>query len=376
MRRRLLAVACLVTLAIAHPALRAQEDPYALALKATTRAELPTAPVLGWSAIETGIGYPEPRGPIEAQGHLGAGYDLNHARHIHVLCPTQRAITGSALIECRLRFFHAEGFRLTGVHVTWRGGAVDVLTPSPAKDASSPLDGIYDDLIDEPIEDRYVPIKLTTTRDVADGKRAFELDVKGRMTDGRSDNTRLLGGCIEVRNGRDTRKDVSCAVGAEYWLSNTATQTATGYIHAEIRNPRRFDMDQYALTATLIAKGTNDPARQLKLLATINPNLHMLPDADHGMPLMYGYPLWPRPFDPETTIGEDAPRKVSVSTAADGTVKTSIKWLPQVVSQPTMVVGDREMFRVADPGVAADGTILRPEGAFASLIVVTLGKGQ
>lgn len=369
------AVLALILTAAALVSVHGQDDPYQLALRATTRAELPTEPVYGWETLTSGIGYPEPRGPIEAQGHLSATYDANASRHLHVLCATPKRISGRALIECRLRFFHAQNFRLVGVHVTWRGGPVTVVQPSPAKLASSQLDGIYNDLMTEHMEDRYLAILLDTTVDPNDGFRALEIDVKGKMPDGRSDNIRLLGGKIEVFNARPTRKDVSGAYGAEYWLSNTATQTSTGYIHIEIQNPRRFDTDPYTTTTSLLGKGTNDLRRDMLLLATVNPNLHLHPTTDEEWAQMYGYVLT-GPFDPRTSIGVPAPRRVQWSLDKDGTLQPSVKWLPLQVSQPTLNVGDRLMVRGTDPGIAADGSITRPEGTIGSLFVVTLGKGQ
>lgn len=356
-----------------------------------TRSLLPTEPVYGWDAIATGIGYPEPRVTFEAQGHLATEYDLNHARHIHIRGSFPRRVSGPFLIEGNTTFFHAQGLYWTGLSVTWRGNTVKtpIWVPSPAKNTDRGAQGIYRQQITEHEQTFYWCAAIDPTTDPANGDRAIEIDVgctmpwDGSPSSGRGDNTRLLAGTIFLDLGRPTTVNVGGQIGSEYWLSNTVVMPPTGYLHAHYPKPflRLFDTDPVPAQFVVHPdSNVTDVRRKFYAMATINPHLHVHPQYPED-PLwqeMYGNVLLPVPFDPQVSDGFLAPRTEQPTTQFDpqGNPKWNMKYKDIAVPEPALVVGDRRMFRVADTGLGEDGQILVPAGALASLIVVTLGKGQ
>lgn len=303
-------------------------------------------PPAGW---EDCSGYPEPRNFIEAQWHDAASGDLREARHMHVGACFPLEVKGIFQIDLRIITFHWNDATFMGLRKTVIRGA-DGIAKIMASPIRADLPGEIRAGLSEHMHKFYLPVRYNTLTGTSDGRKLFEYDIDIQRADGVHHLTRLqVPMLVNNGGGRPVRDASAGVIGAEGWANffrpDGTEYSPASYLRAEMFNwdpkfrvqtsPPRFEdgHEQY-----FIVRGAGRNGVPITLLATMNPDLHLHPPA-------YG----------DVHLDE---------------VPTSSNVQPFYVEPRSKKAGDRFMIRTADqvPG--------NPDGAFATLLVVTIGKSR
>lgn len=304
---------------------------------ATSAAQAPA----GW---EDCSGYPERRNFLEAQWHDAASGNLDEARHLHIGACIPEQVSGIFQIDWRIVTFHWSDATFLGIRKNpiRTGDGIVKLMPAPY---SARLPGSVRVPLTEHMHKLWLPVRYDTRKMLTDGAKLMECDVDIQRKDGVHHLVRIQIPLTFVNGeGRSVVNSGAGYYAVESWMTKVVDGVEVspfGYLRGELFNflsgttykPRRFESQSE--TAYYWRAKSNKAARTITAMAVVDPDLHQHPP-------FYGTVVLP-----------------DTKAPAASTIFSVF---------PTLHAGNRLMFRSADqtPGL--------PDGAGASLFILTIGK--